>query len=75
LSKKSPLSLLSPSTRTWFEESFKRPTDAQQRAWPPILQNKNTLLVAPTGSGKTIAAFLCAIDRLLFSVEPEKDQR
>ncbi|MDB4975184.1 MAG: box helicase [Myxococcaceae bacterium] len=72
---RSPVALLSPATRAWFEESFKRPTDAQLKAWPPILEGKSTLLVAPTGSGKTIAAFLCAIDRLLFSEEPEKNAR
>jgi ATP-dependent Lhr-like helicase len=75
LSKKRPLELLSPATRAWFTESFKKPTDAQLRAWPSILEGQSTLLVAPTGSGKTIAAFLCAIDRLLFSEEPEKDAR
>ncbi|MDB4985795.1 MAG: box helicase [Myxococcaceae bacterium] len=75
MSKKSPLALLSPSTRAWFEESFARPTDAQLRSWPSILEGKSTLLVAPTGSGKTIAAFLCAIDRLLFSDEPDKNAR
>jgi ATP-dependent helicase Lhr and Lhr-like helicase len=75
LSAKRPLSLLSPATRAWFEASFTRPTDAQAKAWPAIVQGKSTLLLAPTGSGKTIAAFLCAIDRLLFSEEPEKTAR
>jgi ATP-dependent Lhr-like helicase len=66
---------LSPATRAWFEAAFQKPTDAQARAWPAIVQGKSTLLLAPTGSGKTIAAFLCAIDRLLFSEEPEKNAR
>jgi len=72
LSPKRPLSLLSPATRAWFEASFDKPTDAQAKAWPAIVQGKSTLLLAPTGSGKTIAAFLCAIDRLLFTDEPDK---
>jgi ATP-dependent Lhr-like helicase len=69
------LGLLSPATRAWFEASFERPTDAQQRAWPAIFDGKSTLLLAPTGSGKTLAAFLCALDKLLFSAEPAKEAR
>src|SRR5262249_25959181 len=51
------------------------PTGAQQKAWPSIVTGSSTLLVAPTGSGKTLSAFLCAIDRLLFSPVPDKAAR
>ncbi|MET0286199.1 MAG: DEAD/DEAH box helicase, partial [Polyangiales bacterium] len=72
---KKALSLLSPATRAWFEDSFAGETDAQKKAWPLIVEGKSTLLVAPTGSGKTLAAFLVAIDRLLFGKEPDKSER
>jgi ATP-dependent Lhr-like helicase len=62
-------------TERWFADTFSAPTDAQKKAWPSILAHESTLLVAPTGSGKTLSAFLCAIDRLLFSEAPEKGAR
>jgi ATP-dependent Lhr-like helicase len=62
-------------TRRWFAETFAAPTEAQRKAWPAIVARKNTLLVAPTGSGKTLSAFLCGIDRLLFSPAPLKQER
>ncbi len=40
----------------------------QQEAWPAIASSESTLLLlAPTGFGKTLAAFLSAIDRLFFT--------
>ena len=58
------LSRFSLPTRTWFTESFSAPTAAQAGAWEAISQGRNTLVIAPTGSGKTLSAFLHAIDRL-----------
>ncbi|HVH05903.1 MAG TPA: DEAD/DEAH box helicase, partial [Myxococcota bacterium] len=58
-----------PAARTWFTESFERPTPVQARGWREIAAGRSALLLAPTGSGKTLAAFLWAIDRL--SREPE----
>ena len=58
-----------PAVRTWFERRFGTPTDAQLEGWPSILARKNTLLAAPTGSGKTIAAFLVGIDQLIRDAE------
>ena len=40
------------------------PTPAQRLAWPPIASGENLLLVSPTGTGKTLAAFLAIIDGL-----------
>ncbi|MGA8261207.1 MAG: DEAD/DEAH box helicase [Arenicellales bacterium] len=54
-----------PVVAAWFEAAFDAPTDCQTRAWPAIRSRRHTLIAAPTGSGKTFAAFLCAIDRLL----------
>ncbi|MVU78742.1 DEAD/DEAH box helicase [Nocardia sp. ET3-3] len=54
----------SPATREWFDGAFPAPTAAQLGAWESIAAGQHTLVVAPTGSGKTLSAFLWAIDRL-----------
>ena len=59
------LDRFSPATRAWFRGSFAAPTAAQTGAWESISAGRHTLVVAPTGSGKTLSAFLWAIDRLL----------
>src|SRR4051812_9121526 len=58
-----PLTLFHPLIRSWFREKIGTPTDIQRQAWPRIAQNKHVLLTAPTGSGKTLTAFLWALDR------------
>ena len=54
----------SERTRRWFESSFEAPTPAQAAGWPKIASGANTLICAPTGSGKTLSAFLWGIDSL-----------
>ncbi len=59
------LALLSQPVRAWFEAAFPEgPTPAQELAWPPIAAGDHVLLVSPTGTGKTLAAFLAILDRL-----------
>ncbi len=54
-----------PAVRTWFTRTFPHgPTDPQRQAWPSIAAGNDTLVAAPTGSGKTLSAFLVAIDDL-----------
>src|SRR5437773_3065055 len=60
----SPLDMFSPETRAWFEAAFAEPTPAQALGWPAIARGKHTLIQAPTGSRKTLAAFLYGIDKL-----------
>ncbi len=65
-----PLDLFSEPTRTWFSAAFASPTPAQAGAWAAIGAGRNALVVAPTGSGKTLSAFLWSIDRLLTTAPP-----
>ena len=54
-----------PAVAAWFARSFPAPTEAQVAAWPAIAGGRDTLVAAPTGSGKTLTAFLAAIDALV----------
>src|SRR3954466_8661182 len=59
-----PLSVFSEVTRDWFKRTFEGPTPPQIQGWPAIASGSHVLIQAPTGSGKTLTAFLYAIDRL-----------
>jgi len=54
-----------PAVRSWFDRSFRSATPVQLDAWSAIDSGQNVLIAAPTGSGKTFAAFLCAINDLV----------
>ncbi|HEV7614563.1 MAG TPA: DEAD/DEAH box helicase [Steroidobacteraceae bacterium] len=54
-----------PAVAAWFARTFDAPTPAQERAWPALRSGQHVLVAAPTGSGKTFAAFLAAIDQLV----------
>jgi len=60
-----PLSRFHPVIERWFANRFAEPTEPQRRAWPVIQEGGDVLIAAPTGSGKTFAAFLSAIDGLV----------
>lgn len=54
-----------PALRCWFAQAIGTPTAIQAAAWPRIAAGCDTLISAPTGSGKTLTAFLAAIDTLV----------
>ncbi len=70
--KDDALGRFSPAVRAWFETSFPAPTPAQAQGWPVIAGGDHTLVLAPTGSGKTLSAFLWAIDRLTSTPPPDE---
>ncbi len=61
----SSLNWAHPLVRDWFIQKFGTPTEPQEQGWPHILAGDTTLISAPTGSGKTLTAFLACIDRLV----------
>jgi len=63
--KSMPLDAFHPAVAAWFGNTFPEPTAAQVAAWPAIRSGRHTLVAAPTGSGKTLTAFLSAIDMLV----------
>ncbi|MFO0689678.1 MAG: DEAD/DEAH box helicase [Myxococcota bacterium] len=59
-----------PAVRRWFEGRFPEGPSAPQRAgWPAIARREHTLIAAPTGSGKTLSAFLVCIDAFYHRAE------
>ncbi|MGO4378153.1 DEAD/DEAH box helicase [Pseudoduganella sp. RAF19] len=60
-----PVADFHPAVARWFASTFAGATEAQRKAWPLIQAHRPTLIAAPTGSGKTLTAFLAAIDALV----------
>ncbi|HEX2947403.1 MAG TPA: DEAD/DEAH box helicase [Clostridia bacterium] len=56
------LDSFNPIIRDWFTENIGEPSEPQRRGWPEIASGNNVLICAPTGSGKTFAAFLKCLD-------------
>ncbi len=59
------LKLFESSTAQWFQSSIGKPTPVQEEAWPAIAKGGHVLVSAPTGTGKTLSAFLVFIDQLM----------
>ncbi len=59
------LDLFHPLIRDWFLDEVGEPTEVQALSWPRIAAGEHVLISAPTGSGKTLTAFLWALQKLL----------
>ena len=60
-----PFASFHPVTARWFREVIEGPTAPQRLGWPAIARGESTLILAPTGTGKTLTAFLWCLDRLM----------
>ncbi len=75
------LDLFHPVTAQWFRAVFEGPTQPQTEGWPAISRGDSTLILAPTGTGKTLTAFLWCLNKLMLQDPPrpaatlEKPQR
>ena len=59
------LDVFHPVTAAWFRAVFDAPTQPQRLGWPVIARGESALILAPTGTGKTLTAFLWCLDRLM----------
>jgi ATP-dependent Lhr-like helicase len=66
-----PFACFHPVTAAWFRAVFDAPTAPQRMGWPAIARGESALILAPTGTGKTLAAFLWCLDRLMLG---DRDQ-
>ena len=63
-SKKQIFKTLHPWVRQWFDSQFEDFTPAQKKSIIDIHKRNNILISSPTGSGKTLTAFLSVISEL-----------
>ena len=69
------LSLFHPITAAWFRAVFDGPTAPQIEGWPAIARGESTLILAPTGTGKTLTAFLWCLDKLMLRTPTDSSER
>ncbi|MDE6389763.1 MAG: DEAD/DEAH box helicase [Lachnospiraceae bacterium] len=62
MGRENVLNLFDKETVKWFEDTLGEPTPVQKEAWPMIAKGKHALISAPTGTGKTLSAFLIFLD-------------
>ena len=73
-SEAAALALFHPITEKWFRAVFEGPTAPQVEGWPAIARGESTLILAPTGTGKTLTAFLWCLDKLMLRTAPEAER-
>ncbi|WP_405321486.1 ATP-dependent helicase [Methanobrevibacter thaueri] len=71
-SKKEIFKILHPWVRQWFDSQFEDFTPSQKKSIMDIHKNNNILISSPTGSGKTLTAFLSVISELTTLAEADK---
>jgi len=54
-----------PIVRAWFRDTLGAPSPPQKQGWPAIAGGSHTLILAPTGTGKTLTAFLWELNQLI----------
>ena len=54
-----------PLVGEWFYGQYEHPTEVQRQAWERISRGEHVLISAPTGTGKTLAAFLWSLNQLI----------
>ena len=69
-----PLAAFAEPVRAWFTSTFREATPPQREGWPAIANGDHTLILAPTGTGKTLSAFLWALNRLAVNEVPADPQ-
>ncbi len=69
-SETDPFACFHPVIAEWFKAVFDAPTAPQRMGWPVIARGESALILAPTGTGKTLAAFLWCLDRLMLHPQP-----
>ncbi|MBS1806500.1 MAG: DEAD/DEAH box helicase [Acidobacteria bacterium] len=70
-----PFACFHPVTTEWFKAVFDGPTAPQRLGWPVISRGESALILAPTGTGKTLTAFLWCLDRLMLHDLEEPTQQ
>jgi ATP-dependent helicase Lhr and Lhr-like helicase len=73
-SSEAALALFHPITAKWFRAVFDAPTAPQVEGWPAIARGESTLILAPTGTGKTLTAFLWCLDKLMMKTALEAER-
>jgi len=68
-----PFACFHPVTAAWFRAVFEAPTAPQRMGWPVIARGESALILAPTGTGKTLTAFLWCLDRLM--LQPSRPEQ
>lgn len=58
------LQIFEEETSAWFTQALGKPTPVQEISWPAIAAGGHVLVSAPTGTGKTLSAFLVFLDRM-----------